>query len=80
MTTVSVAQAKAKLSAILDKAEHGAEVVITRHGKPVAKVTSVPQAKKPLKSLADSGSDASLAQAERQAAAGDARGRALAVC
>ncbi|MBI4520633.1 MAG: type II toxin-antitoxin system Phd/YefM family antitoxin, partial [Gemmatimonadetes bacterium] len=34
--TVSVAEAKARFSAVLRSAEGGRPVVITRHGKPVA--------------------------------------------
>jgi prevent-host-death family protein len=33
--------AKNKLSALLDKVERGEEVVITRHGRPVAKLVPV---------------------------------------
>ncbi len=47
MTEVSVAEAKAHLSALLDRVERGEEVVITRRGKPVAKVSSVVPARKP---------------------------------
>jgi len=36
MVTVSLAEAKAHLSELLDKVELGEEVIITRHGKPVA--------------------------------------------
>lgn len=50
MSTVSVAEAKAKLSELLDKVEAGEEVVITRHGKPVAKMSATaPRPKRPLK-------------------------------
>ena len=45
MFTVSVAEAKAKLSHLLDKVEAGEDVVITRHGKPVAKLSAVPAAR-----------------------------------
>lgn len=38
MTEYSVAEAKAKLSELLDRAEKGEGVVITRHGKPVAEL------------------------------------------
>ena len=44
--TYSTFDAKAKLSEILDKVSGGEEVVITRHGKAVAKVVAIPQAKK----------------------------------
>jgi prevent-host-death family protein len=38
MLTVSLAQAKARLSELLDKVESGEEVTITRHGRPVAHI------------------------------------------
>lgn len=50
MGHVSVAEAKAKLSEILDRVIAGEDVIITRRGKEVAKLT-LPQArpaKKPL--------------------------------
>lgn len=41
MPTYSVAEAKAKLSELLDKAEAGQSVVITRHGQPVVEFKPV---------------------------------------
>ncbi len=42
MLTYTAYDAKAKLSALLDQvAEHGQTVLITRHGKPVAKVVPI---------------------------------------
>ena len=38
MREVGAFEAKNKLSALLDEVEHGEEVVITRHGKPVARL------------------------------------------
>lgn len=38
MVTVGAYEAKTQLSALLDKVEQGEEVVITRHGKPVARL------------------------------------------
>jgi prevent-host-death family protein len=52
MSTVSVAEAKAKLSELLDRVAAGEEVVITRHGKPVAKLSTAKK-KIPLRSLAE---------------------------
>jgi prevent-host-death family protein len=49
MVTVSLAQAKARLSELLDKVEAGEEVVITRRGRAVAHVLAVRRAKKPLR-------------------------------
>jgi prevent-host-death family protein len=40
MITVGAFDAKTHLSALLDKVEAGEEVVITRHGKPVARLVS----------------------------------------
>lgn len=48
METVNLADAKAQLSRLIDKVEAGDEVVITRHGRPVARVTAVEQRKKPI--------------------------------
>ena len=47
MVTVSLAKAKAQLSALLDKVEAGEEVVITRHGRAVAHVIAPYRAKRP---------------------------------
>ena len=52
MTTVSVAEAKARLSALLDQVEAGEDLVITRHGRPIAQITAISQPKKPLGSFA----------------------------
>ena len=48
MVTISLAKAKAQLSALLDKVEAGEEVVITRHGRAIAHVISPSRAKRPL--------------------------------
>ena len=48
MLTVSLAQAKARLSELLDKVEAGEEVVVTRHGRAVARISSAARPKKPL--------------------------------
>ena len=40
MQTVGVFDAKNQLSALLDNVENGGEVVITRRGKPVARLTA----------------------------------------
>ena len=45
MSTFSVAEAKAHLSDLLDRAEKGEEVVITRRGQPVAQLAPVKAAK-----------------------------------
>lgn len=53
MITINLARAKAHLSELLDKVEAGEEVVITRHGRPVAHISPVETPKLPLRSLAD---------------------------
>ena len=52
MYAISPAEAKAKLSHILDRIEAGQEVVITRRGQPVACLVGVKKGLKPLKSRA----------------------------
>ena len=53
MSTISVADAKAHLSELLDRVEAGEEVVITRRGKAIARLSSVEPTRQPLVSLAD---------------------------
>jgi prevent-host-death family protein len=48
MVTVSLAQAKARLSELLDKVERGEEIIVTRHGRAVARILSAAQPKKPI--------------------------------
>ncbi len=38
MDPVNIAEAKAKLSQLIDAAERGEEVILARHGRPVAKI------------------------------------------
>jgi prevent-host-death family protein len=40
MRTLSLADAKAHLSAVVDQAEAGEEIVITRRGRPVARIVA----------------------------------------
>ncbi|MGH6956784.1 MAG: type II toxin-antitoxin system Phd/YefM family antitoxin [Caulobacteraceae bacterium] len=40
MTTVSLAEAKAQLSRLIDLAQSGEAICITRRGKPVAQITA----------------------------------------
>ena len=49
MLTVNLVQAKAHLSELLDKVEAGEEVIITRHGRPVAHIHPVSHPKHPLR-------------------------------
>ena len=48
MQTVSVAEAKARLSEILARIQGGGEVVITRRGHPVARLSAVRSPRKPI--------------------------------
>ena len=48
MESVSVAEAKAHLSQILNRIESGREVLITRRGRAVARISPVDGVKKPL--------------------------------
>jgi prevent-host-death family protein len=52
MVTVNLAQAKAHLSELLDRVEAGEDILITRHGRPIAQVSAVAAAKTPVRSLA----------------------------
>jgi prevent-host-death family protein len=45
--TVSVHEAKTQLSRLLDLLEQGEEVIIVRHGQPVARLVRAKAAKKP---------------------------------
>lgn len=53
MTTVTLAEAKAHLSHLLDQVEAGEEVVITRRGQAIARISPVEKPKHPIKSLAE---------------------------
>jgi prevent-host-death family protein len=48
MSSVNLAVAKAHLSELINKVESGEEVVITRHGRPVARVVPVAAAMQPV--------------------------------
>lgn len=53
MVRVTLVEARANLSKLLDRIEAGEEVVITRHGRPVAQLSSVSRPKKPVRPLAE---------------------------
>ena len=55
MENVGVYEAKTHLASLLDRVEGGEEVVITRHGKPVARLVPVaaPDEKTRTRALAD---------------------------
>ena len=46
-TTVSIYDAKTRLSHLVDRALQGDEVIITRHGRPVARLVPVGRARAP---------------------------------
>ena len=46
---VSVAEAKNRLPELIRAMEHGEEVVITRHGKPVAQIAPPPADRRPIR-------------------------------
>jgi len=48
MSTVNLATAKAQLSELISRAENGEEVVITRHGRPVASLVPTTPLKQPV--------------------------------
>lgn len=47
MGVYSVAEAKAKLSALIDEALEGSSVIITRHGQPVVEIKGVSEKRRP---------------------------------
>jgi prevent-host-death family protein len=53
MKHVGIKQARQELPGLIDRAEAGEEVIITRQGKPVAKLVAAPKTLKPLPSLND---------------------------
>jgi prevent-host-death family protein len=53
MKHIGIKQARQELPDLIDRAEAGEEVIITRQGKPVAKLVAAPKTRKPLPSLAD---------------------------
>lgn len=55
MSAISLADAKARLSELVDRIEAGDTIDITRRGKPVARLTAVSKPRKPI--------DAALLQA-----------------
>lgn len=48
MSSHSIAETKNRLSELVARAENGEEVVITRHGRPVAKISGVKPAPRPI--------------------------------
>jgi prevent-host-death family protein len=48
VTTISLAEAKARLSELVERAAAGETVCITRRGKPIARLTSARPARQPV--------------------------------
>jgi prevent-host-death family protein len=48
MSQHSVAEAKNKLPELIDRALDGEDIVITRHGRPVAELRSIPAPSRPV--------------------------------
>ena len=48
MDTINLAEAKARLSELVDRVEAGDSIAITRRGKAVAQLVSFPTARKPI--------------------------------
>lgn len=47
MESIGIYEAKSKLSELVERAEAGHEVTITRHGRPVAKLVPARRARRP---------------------------------
>lgn len=52
MTHIGIKQARQELPDLVDRAGAGEDIVITRQGKPVAKITAISRSSKSLPSLA----------------------------
>ncbi len=68
MNAINLADAKAHLSALVDRVEAGDSIDITRRGKPVARLTSVTRPRKPIE-LATLQALTSIMPAQTQSAA-----------
>ena len=53
MKSINLADAKARLSELVSKAESGEETVITRRGQPVARLVPIASPRKAYRSLAE---------------------------
>ena len=68
MDAVSLADAKARLSELLDRVEAGASICITRRGKPVAQLAAIEKPRKPIDIALLQGLTAALSPAAQTAA------------
>lgn len=48
MDTINLAEAKARLSELVERAEAGEDICIAKRGKPVVRLTRLDRAKKPI--------------------------------
>ncbi len=49
METVNIYEAKTRLSQLVDKAAAGEDVVVSRNGKPLVRITALTSEKRPIK-------------------------------
>lgn len=68
MNAVSLAEAKAHLSELIDRVEAGDAIEITRRGKPVARLTAATMPRKPIDAALLRGLTDSLPQQSQSAA------------
>ena len=74
MTSYSIANAKDKFSELIDRAEKGEDVVITRHGRPIIKFTAVTA---PPRRLTDAEIDAMRARSKTRGRLSEDAGTAV---
>jgi prevent-host-death family protein len=53
MTVVSIKEARSKIGRLIERAENGEEIFITRHGKKVATIQGITRSRPKLTSLGD---------------------------
>jgi prevent-host-death family protein len=49
METVNIYDAKTRLSQLVDRAASGEDIVVSRHGKPLVRITRLAQDKRPIR-------------------------------
>jgi prevent-host-death family protein len=68
MDAINLADAKAQLSALVDRVEAGDSIAITRRGKPVARLTAVAKPRQPINAARLQALTISMPQASATAA------------
>jgi prevent-host-death family protein len=68
MDAINLAEAKAQLSALVDRVEAGDSIAITRRGKPVARLTAVAKPRQPINAARLQALTTSMPQASATAA------------